>query len=164
LHSDQDSQLRKHPFEARLEALQIARTLELGRSAIIQDREHHDAILNDLWVKIGSELRSPRIVGVLRPKVAGKLLRTQRGLRPIRTGQSTGRAKAVRETDNQRLLIGRLPFQIEDLAPRPDVLFRVPMAVPAPLFMHVLVGGIPAKEDVSTDVWQYRQSMPNSPT
>ena len=28
--------------------------------------------------------------------------------------------------------------------------------------MHVLVGGIPANADVSTDVWQYRQSMPSS--
>src|SRR4051812_26557669 len=31
-------------------------------------------------------------------------------------------------------------------------------------FMHVLVGGMPAKADVSTDVWQYRQSIPSSPT
>src|SRR5512135_2766705 len=30
-------------------------------------------------------------------------------------------------------------------------------------FMHVLVGGIPANDDVSTDVWQYRQSMPLAP-
>ena len=28
--------------------------------------------------------------------------------------------------------------------------------------MHVLVGGMPANDDVSTDVWQYRQSMPSS--
>ena len=28
--------------------------------------------------------------------------------------------------------------------------------------MHVLVGGMPANADVSTDVWQYRQSMPSS--
>ena len=28
--------------------------------------------------------------------------------------------------------------------------------------MQVLVGGMPANEDVSTDVWQYRQSMPSS--
>src|SRR6476620_10413098 len=27
-------------------------------------------------------------------------------------------------------------------------------------FMHVLVGGIPANDESSTDVWQYRQSMP----
>ena len=31
-------------------------------------------------------------------------------------------------------------------------------------FMHVLVGGIPAKEDCSTEVWQYRQSIPASAT
>src|SRR6187431_3271200 len=31
-------------------------------------------------------------------------------------------------------------------------------------FMHVLVGGMPAKADFSTDVWQYRQSMPSPPT
>jgi hypothetical protein len=30
--------------------------------------------------------------------------------------------------------------------------------------MQVLVGGIPAKPDVSTDVWQYRQSMPKAAT
>ena len=30
--------------------------------------------------------------------------------------------------------------------------------------MHVLVGGMPANDEVSTDVWQYRQSMPSSPT
>src|SRR5262245_50650920 len=30
--------------------------------------------------------------------------------------------------------------------------------------MHVLVGGIPANEDSSTEVWQYRQSMPLPPT
>ena len=27
-------------------------------------------------------------------------------------------------------------------------------------FMHVFVGGMPANADVSTDVWQYRQSIP----
>ena len=31
-------------------------------------------------------------------------------------------------------------------------------------FMQVLVGGMPANDEVSTDVWQYRQSMPSSPT
>ncbi|MNC89202.1 hypothetical protein D3C83_51050 [compost metagenome] len=31
-------------------------------------------------------------------------------------------------------------------------------------FMHVFVGGMPANGDVSTDVWQYRQSMPSSRT
>src|SRR5687767_5464951 len=31
-------------------------------------------------------------------------------------------------------------------------------------FMQVLVGGIPANEDFSTDVWQYRQSIPMPPT
>jgi hypothetical protein len=31
-------------------------------------------------------------------------------------------------------------------------------------FMHVLVGGIPANDEFSTDVWQYRQSMPSPPT
>src|SRR5204863_9954975 len=31
-------------------------------------------------------------------------------------------------------------------------------------FMHVLVGGIFANADSSTDVWQYRQSMPSPPT
>src|SRR5579859_8034001 len=31
-------------------------------------------------------------------------------------------------------------------------------------FMHVLVGGMPAKEEFSTEVWQYRQSMPKPPT
>jgi hypothetical protein len=31
-------------------------------------------------------------------------------------------------------------------------------------FMHVFVGGIPANEDVSTEVWQYRQSIPSSST
>ena len=31
-------------------------------------------------------------------------------------------------------------------------------------FIQVLVGGMPAKADVSTEVWQYRQSMPSSPT
>ena len=30
--------------------------------------------------------------------------------------------------------------------------------------MQVLVGGMPANDDVSTDVWQYRQSMPSSST
>jgi len=30
--------------------------------------------------------------------------------------------------------------------------------------MHVLVGGIPANDECSTDVWQYRQSMPRTPT
>ena len=31
------------------------------------------------------------------------------------------------------------------------------------LLMQVAVDGIPANEDVSTVVWQYRQSMPSSP-
>ena len=31
-------------------------------------------------------------------------------------------------------------------------------------FMQVLVGGMPANDDVSTDVWQYRQSIPSSRT
>ena len=31
-------------------------------------------------------------------------------------------------------------------------------------FMHVFVGGIPAKEEFSTEVWQYRQSSPTPPT
>jgi hypothetical protein len=31
-------------------------------------------------------------------------------------------------------------------------------------FMHVLVGGMPANELFSTDVWQYRQSIPMPPT
>jgi hypothetical protein len=31
-------------------------------------------------------------------------------------------------------------------------------------FMHVFVGGIPAKAAFSTDVWQYRQSIPIPPT
>ena len=30
--------------------------------------------------------------------------------------------------------------------------------------MHVSVGGIPANDDVSTDVWQYRQSIPRPRT
>src|SRR6187397_1565347 len=30
--------------------------------------------------------------------------------------------------------------------------------------MQVLVGGMPANVDFSTDVWQYRQSMPMPPT
>src|SRR5713101_11800 len=30
--------------------------------------------------------------------------------------------------------------------------------------MHVSVGGTPANAEVSTDVWQYLQSMPSSPT
>ena len=29
--------------------------------------------------------------------------------------------------------------------------------------MHVCVGGSPANEEVSTEVWQYRQSMPQAP-
>jgi hypothetical protein len=49
LHSGQDFQPLKLPFEARLEALQVAKTLELGIRAKIHDREHHDAILNDRW-------------------------------------------------------------------------------------------------------------------
>src|SRR5690349_6351104 len=31
-------------------------------------------------------------------------------------------------------------------------------------FMHVSVGGMPAKEDFSTEVWQYRQSIPSPAT
>ena len=31
-------------------------------------------------------------------------------------------------------------------------------------FMQVLVGGMPAKLDTSTEVWQYRQSMPSPVT
>src|SRR5437868_11037793 len=31
-------------------------------------------------------------------------------------------------------------------------------------FMQVLVGGMPAKPDTSTEVWQYRQSIPSPPT
>ena len=30
-------------------------------------------------------------------------------------------------------------------------------------FMHVLVGGITAQSEFSTDVWQYRQSIPIEP-
>ena len=30
-------------------------------------------------------------------------------------------------------------------------------------FMQVFVGGMPAKEECSTEVWQYRQSMPKTP-
>src|SRR5262245_8901529 len=42
------------------------------------------------------------------------------------------------------------------------------MSLPAQIwlwqFMHVLVGGMPAKAESSTEVWQKRQSMPSSAT
>jgi len=57
LHGHQDSQLLKLSFEARLEALQVAKTLELEISAKIHDREHHDAILQDLWSRLPESLQ-----------------------------------------------------------------------------------------------------------
>src|SRR5262249_32959993 len=57
LHSDQDFQALNLPFEARLEALQAAKTLELGISAKIRDRAHHDAILKDLWSRSPESLQ-----------------------------------------------------------------------------------------------------------
>jgi hypothetical protein len=57
LHIDQDYQLLKLPFKARLEALQAAKSLELGIGAKIHNREHHDAILKDLWSRLPESLQ-----------------------------------------------------------------------------------------------------------
>jgi hypothetical protein len=63
LHSDQDFQVLELPFEARLEALQAAKTLELGISAKIHDREHHDASLKDLWSRLPESLQGKLALG-----------------------------------------------------------------------------------------------------
>jgi hypothetical protein len=57
LRGDQDFQLLKLPCETRLEALQVAKTLELGIGAKIHDREDHDAILKDLWSRLPESLQ-----------------------------------------------------------------------------------------------------------
>jgi acyl-CoA reductase-like NAD-dependent aldehyde dehydrogenase len=57
LHSDQDFQPLKLPFEARLAALHAAKTLELGIGAKIHGREHHEVILKDLWSRLRESLQ-----------------------------------------------------------------------------------------------------------
>jgi hypothetical protein len=57
LHGDHDFLLLKLPFEADLEALQLAKTLEPRISVKIHDREHHDAILKDVWSRLPESLQ-----------------------------------------------------------------------------------------------------------
>jgi hypothetical protein len=93
LHGDPDFQLLKLPFEARLEALQAAKTLELGIAAKIHNRERHDAILKDLWSRLPESLQgNESLRGRDAAKAVEQLLLKRDALR-----SRNGPARAVEE-------------------------------------------------------------------